>query len=148
MESNRSYLAHLSLLILVFLGSSCQQKVKKTFIEQTNGYSQAVMIEQGSVKTLHISGQFGDGEDFADQMRSALGKIEAILKAQGGDFKDIVKMNWYIVDYDEDLLVEMRSIRKELMGDTLMPASTLVGVDELALEDWLIEIDAVAVIVE
>jgi enamine deaminase RidA (YjgF/YER057c/UK114 family) len=59
---------------------------------------------------------------------------------------DVVKMNTYIVDYGPESLEVFRGVRKELMGEADMPASTLVGVAALALPEWLIEIEAVAVV--
>ena len=55
-------------------------------------------------------------------------------------------MNTYIVDYGPQSLETFRGVRRELLGETEMPASTLVGVESLALPEWLIEIEAVAVI--
>jgi enamine deaminase RidA (YjgF/YER057c/UK114 family) len=55
-------------------------------------------------------------------------------------------MNTYIVDYQPEQLEIFRNVRKEVMGDEKMPASTLVGVTALARPEWLIEIDAVAVV--
>ena len=81
-------------------------------------------------------------------MRSVLANLEKALNSAGADMKDIVKMNTYIVDYQPAMLDTFRNIRKELMGDEKMPASTLVGVTSLALPEWLIEIDAVAVVNE
>ena len=79
-------------------------------------------------------------------MRSAIGKLKVLLENLGGSTRDIVKMNTYIVGYDEAQLESFRKVRKELLGDEKMPASTLVGVQALAKKDWFIEIDAVAVI--
>ena len=37
-------------------------------------------------------------------------------------------------------------VRKELLGDTDMPASTLVGVEALGRSEWGVEIEAIAVL--
>ncbi|MBT8209603.1 MAG: RidA family protein [Eudoraea sp.] len=120
--------------------------VSKSYYDQHNGYSEAVVITSASHKTIYISGQIGDGQDLETQMRSAIEKLKALLDKMGGSTSDIVKMNTYIVGYDEVQLESFRKVRKELLGDEKMPASTLVGVQSLAKKDWLIEIDAVAVI--
>ncbi|MBT8321368.1 MAG: hypothetical protein KJO90_06840 [Eudoraea sp.] len=44
------------------------------------------------------------------------------------------------------MLAIFRQVRKEVMGNEKMPASTLVGVESLALPEWLIEIEAIAII--
>lgn len=59
-----------------------------------------------------------------------------------------MKMNWYIVKYEEKDLDVFRGVRKEIMGETNMPASTLVGVYSLFKKEYLIEIEAIAILKE
>ena len=145
-------------MLLLWL-SACQQEpakplpdlpvlpsFEKTYVDTHNGYSEAVVITSGNLKTIYVSGQIGEGADLETQMRDALSKMERLLKGSGANMKDVVKMNTYIVDYGPTSLDVFRSVRKELLGDSEMPASTLVGVEALALPEWLIEIEAVAVI--
>ncbi|GAB5555700.1 MAG: hypothetical protein Sapg2KO_52910 [Saprospiraceae bacterium] len=120
----------------------------RNFTNQMNGYSESVMITNGAVKTIYVSGQISSAPDFESQMREVLDKLEKALNNVGADMQDIVKMNTYIVDYQPELLDIFRSVRKEVMGDEKMPASTLVGVTALARPEWLIEIDAVAVVTD
>ena len=105
-----------------------------------------VVIESGREKTLQISGQVGAGSDLESQMRDILLKLRILLESEGGDYEDIVKINTYIVDYQPEDLDIFRGVRKEIFSDKITPASTLVGVTSLALPEWLIEIDAIAVI--
>ena len=135
-----------------FFSTSCTTKkdqqpvLSKEFINPASGYSQVVSVTTGNVKTLYISGQIGEGDGLEAQMRSVLANLEKQLAEGGATFKDIVKMNTYIVDYKPSDLGIFRGVRKEIMGDKDMPASTLVGVSSLALEKWLIEMEAVAVV--
>ena len=142
-------------LSMAFLFYACNQAtekpvapnpISKSYYDQHNGYSEAVVVTTSSHKTVYISGQVGEGQDLETQMRSAIEKMKVLLGNMGGNTSDIVKMNTYIVGYDEAQLEPFRKVRKELLGDEKMPASTLVGVQALAKKDWLIEIDAVAVI--
>jgi enamine deaminase RidA (YjgF/YER057c/UK114 family) len=145
--------------LVLFIAAACQQEsakpldqkqappaFEKTYVDTHNGYSEAVVITTGPVKTIYISGQVGEGDDLEGQMRDALAKMDRILKGAGAGMKDVIKMNTYIVDYGPESLDVFRGVRKELLGDSEMPASTLVGVESLALPEWLIEIEAVAVI--
>jgi len=145
--------------MLVLWLSACQQEpakslpglpgppsFEKSYVDTHNGYSEAVVITSGKLKTIYVSGQIGEGTDLETQMRDALSKMERLLKGLGANMKDIVKMNTYIVDYGPHSLDVFRSVRKELLGDVEMPASTLVGVEALALPEWLIEIEAVVVV--
>lgn len=141
------------LIIALLFTISCDQEhthtriFNKTFFSQTNGYSQVVAVETNEMKTFYVSGQIGEGEDLEAQMRSALANLEKELATAKATMKDIVKMNTYIVNYDPSTDLEtFRNVRKEVMGDEKMPASTLVGVQSLALPEWLIEIEAVAVV--
>lgn len=104
-----------------------------------------VVTRSGEQKMLHISGQIGEGETLEKQMRSALAKIEGLLDSEGATYEDLVKINTYIVDYDSTDLAVFRGVRKEIFGDSITPASTLVGVQALALPAWKIEIDAIAI---
>ncbi|MEK7714608.1 MAG: RidA family protein, partial [candidate division NC10 bacterium] len=63
--------------------------------------------------------------------------------AAGGKPANIVKLNTYLTDvrYRADLI----PIREAIFGKQL-PASTLVGVTALAHPDWMIEVEAIAVI--
>ncbi|NNC35434.1 MAG: RidA family protein, partial [Croceitalea sp.] len=122
------------------------QALSKTFIEPHNGYSEAVVVSQGDLTTIYVSGQVGEGDSFEAQFRDAIGKLKKTLSQSGATFKDVVKMNTYIVDYTPEMLPAFRAVRKELLGDSEMPASTLIGVAALGLDSWKVEIDVVAVI--
>jgi len=135
------------LFISAVLMISCNgNSVSKRYVQPTNGYAQMVVIDQDGSKTLHISGQVGVGDDLETQMRDILAKLLVLLESEGGDYSDLVKINTYIVDYQPEDLDVFRTVRKDIFTDQVTPASTLVGVTSLAIPDWLIEIDAVAVI--
>jgi len=120
--------------------------LSKTHIDPHNGYSEAVAVKANGIKTIYISGQVGEGASFEAQFRDALGKLLNTLENSGATFDDVVKYNTYIVNYSPDMLPAFRAVRKELLGDTDMPASTLVGVEALGLPEWGVEIEAVAVV--
>ncbi len=142
-------------ILLAFL-SSCQPKTvepspkkvepTKTYIDPGPGYSQAVVVEANGLKTIHISGQVGTGPNFESQFKDALNKLFTTLENADATFDDVVKYNTYIVDYQPAYLDTFRTIRKELLGDEDMPASTLVGVQALGLPEWKVEIEAIAVV--
>lgn len=123
-----------------------QTTLNKTYVDPGPGYSQAVAVEANGIKTIYISGQVGSGPNFETQFRNSLENLFKTLENSGASFDDVVKYNTYIVDYQPQYLDTFRTIRKELLGDTDMPASTLVGVDALGLPEWGVEIEAVAVI--
>ncbi|WP_161598248.1 RidA family protein [Maribacter flavus] len=118
----------------------------KTYIDPGPGYSQAVVVEANGIKTIHISGQVGTGPNFESQLNEALEGLLKTLEHSGASFEDVVKYNTYVVDYQPSYLDSFRTVRKQLLGDKDMPASTLVGVEALGKPEWKVEIDAIAVV--
>ena len=113
-------------------------------------YSQGVKVSQAQTM-LFLSGQVAyaaDGGvacrgDFKGQARGAFNAIKALVAAQGGTMANIVKITTYVTDmrYRADLA----PVREEFLGKK-GPASTLVAISELAHPDWMIEIEAIAVL--
>lgn len=73
-------------------------------------------------------------------------ELKSQLSDAGASLSDIVKMNTYIVDYNESHLELFRNVRNEFFPKENRPASTLVGVTALALPKYLVEIEATAVV--
>ena len=114
------------------------------------GYAQAVKVE-GARTILYLAGQVAyDAKggpahpgDFKAQARAALQAVKAQVEAGGGTMADIVKVNTYLTDIRNR--TDFAAVREEFFGKK-MPASTLVAVAALAMPEWLIEIEAVAVL--
>ena len=119
---------------------------QKDYINPANGYTQVVAITTGKVKTLYISGQVGEGEDLERQLQSAFRNLEEQLQDAGATLADLVKTTTFFVDYQPAHLETFKQVREEFLGDRNLPANTLVGVESLALERFLVEIEAVAVV--
>jgi 2-iminobutanoate/2-iminopropanoate deaminase len=113
-------------------------------------YSQAVKVTGGET-ILYIAGQVAydnNGNaacagDFKAQARAALQAVKAQVEAGGGTMANIVKVNTYLTDIRHR--ADYGPIREEFFGKK-MPASTLVAVSALAQPEFLIEIEAIAVI--
>ena len=121
--------------------------IEKEYLEPNEGFSQTVVVKAGNFKTLYISGQIGDGIDLEAQTITTFQNLEKQLTNCNSTFKDVVKMNTYIVNFNPEVdLPIFRKIRKEFLGNENYPASTLVGVESLGRKEWLIEIEAVAVV--
>lgn len=133
-------------LLLVTILTSSAQKIEKEYINPGPGYTQVVTATANGVKTIYVSGQVGEGKNLEEQTRSALLNVKKQLEQAGSSFTDVVKMNWYIVKYEEKDLNVFRGVCKEIMGETNMPASTLIGVYSLFRKEYLIEIEAIAVV--
>ena len=121
--------------------------IQKEYIDPSEGFSQTVIVKTGNYKTLYISGQIGSGTDLESQTLATFKNLETQLYQANATFKDVVKMNTYIVNFQPETdLPIFRKVRKEFLGNENYPGSTLVGIQALGNKDWLIEIDAVAVI--
>ena len=113
-------------------------------------YSQGVKVSQAQT-ILFLSGQVAytdEGRpafrgDFTAQARGAYEAIKALVESQGGTMNNVVKITTYLTDMR--YRVDLPPIREEFFGKK-GPASTLVGVAALAHPDWMIEIEAIAVI--
>jgi enamine deaminase RidA (YjgF/YER057c/UK114 family) len=113
-------------------------------------YSQGVKVKQAQT-ILFLSGQVAyatDGSvahrgDFKGQARGAYAAIEALVKSQGGTMANIIKITTYVTNMAYRL--DLAPIRAEYLGQK-GPASTLVEVSALAHPDWMIEIEAIAVL--
>ena len=115
-------------------------------------YTEAVTAKPGTV--IWIAGQVAQnakGEvvgkgDLTAQADQAWANMRAALAAAGASFKDVVKITTYVVNYKPSMRDDLRAARLRAMGAVEAPAATLVGVQSLASDDWLVEIEATAVI--
>ncbi|WP_445715267.1 RidA family protein [Flavobacterium sp.] len=121
--------------------------IEKDYIDANEGFSQTVVVKTGNYKTIYISGQIGVGADLEAQTIATFQNLDKQLTNCNATFKDVVKMNTYIVNFNPEVdLPVFRKVRKEFLGNENYPASTLVGVESLGRKEWLIEIDAIAVV--
>jgi enamine deaminase RidA (YjgF/YER057c/UK114 family) len=68
------------------------------------------------------------------------------LTAAGASFSDVVKLTTYVVNYRPEHRTVIGQARAPFFAGRTPPASTLVGVTALALPEWLVEIEAIAVV--
>ena len=116
------------------------------------GYTHVVVTEPR--KLVYISGQVAwdnKGEivgkgDFRAQVTKALENLRLALSAAGATMEDLIKVNYYVVNLKPDQVPIIREVRSRYFSAEYPPASTLVGVTALVREDFMIEIEAVAVV--
>ena len=125
---------------------------KDTYPEQNldNDLCQVVVTEGG--KTIWIRGQCPqnlddavnlDSKDPAEQTHKVMQNIEQLIKEAGGEMKHLVKIVVYITDIKNREEV-YRTIGQYTKG--IYPVSTGLVVSALARPEWLVEIDATAVV--
>jgi 2-iminobutanoate/2-iminopropanoate deaminase len=84
----------------------------------------------------------GEG-DVVAQALQVFANIGLVLAAAGATFGDVVKVTTFLVDIDDR--ARINPVRQEFFGEA-RPASTLVEVSALVLPEFLIEVEAVAVL--
>lgn len=112
-----------------------------------------VVVASGT-KTIYVAGQVSiDAEgklvgpgDLGIQTEQAMRNVGLALKAAGAGYADIVKITTYVVNYKPEHRAVISKARSSFFAGGTPPASTLLGVAALALPEWMIEIEAVAVI--
>lgn len=109
------------------------------------GYSPGVLVEGGK-RVVFVSGQ-GPADVKADmetQVRQTFDRIELVLEAAGATLADVVMLRAYFVHVKRDLPI-YRKVRMDYLKEPF-PASTAIGVAELAEPGLEIEIEAIAVV--
>ena len=116
------------------------------------GFSHAALQDGG--RTLHLAGQVAwdkdcnvvGGDDLAAQTRQALANLKAVLAEAGATPADVVRLRTYVVDHNPDKLGPVLAEVGAFYDGVLPAPNTFIGVQALALPDFLVEIEATAVI--
>ena len=114
--------------------------------------SQAIETTGGQ-RILHCSGQTSlaaDGAvlhagDMDAQTRQALDNVEVVLTAAEMTLTDVVRLNYYTTDVNAFREAMHDVIVDRLRAAGCAPACTLLGVQQLARPELLIEIEATAI---
>ncbi len=112
-----------------------------------------VVIASGK-RTIYTAGQVSLDEqgvlvgpgDLAAQTAQVMRNVGLALAAAGAGYADIVKITTYVVNYKPEDRAVIGKARASFFAGGTPPASTLVGVVALAMPEWLVEIEAVAVV--
>ncbi len=118
------------------------------------GYTNVVVV-QGAVKTVYIGGQDAvnaKGEvvgvgDVAAQTRQVMDNIEVALAAGGATLENVIKWNVYLVQ-GNDFMPGFKVFQERWGDRPNPPAVTGIMVPGLARPEYLVEIDAIAVVPE
>jgi enamine deaminase RidA (YjgF/YER057c/UK114 family) len=105
-------------------------------------------------RTIYTAGQVSIDErgalvgpgDLAAQTTQVMRNVGLALAAAGASYADVVKITTYVVNYKPEHRAIVGKARAAFFAKGTPPASTLVGVAALALPEWLIEIEAIAVV--
>lgn len=114
------------------------------------GYSQVAVVSSGTV--VFIAGQVAldkvgnlvGKDDFRAQTQQVFENLKTAVEAAGGGFSDVIKLNSYFLDIFQ--LPTFREVRDKYIDLKNPPSSTAVQVSRLFRPEFLIEVEAVAVI--
>jgi 2-iminobutanoate/2-iminopropanoate deaminase len=101
-----------------------------------------LLFVSGSV-SIDAEGSVVGVGDVVAQARQVFENIGRCLAAAGASFADVVKVTTFLTDIHDR--ARINPVRQEFFGDA-RPASTLVEVSALVLPEFLIEVEAVAVV--
>jgi len=113
------------------------------------GYSHVVEASAPG-RIVYIAGQLGvdrEGKvvgDFRQQAIQTFENLKAALAAVGADFRQVVKLNNYLVDVGD--LPTFREVRDSYLPAGDRPASTTIAISGLARPGARLEIEAVAML--
>lgn len=110
-------------------------------------YSHVARVRAGA-DTLYIAGMLASGESFEAQCAAVYGQIEKALQSAGGGWANVVQFTTYLV-HSQDIAKFYRWREREyprMFPDGRYPPNTLLIIDRLVQEQFLIEIQTVAAI--
>lgn len=114
------------------------------------GFSQGIEVRDG--RRILLSGQVGVDADektvgpgIAEQTAKALDNIEKVLAEVGGELAHVIMLRLYIVESARDQQEPIAEALRERFPDNPPPSSWII-VSGLSLPQWLIEIEAEALI--
>jgi len=116
------------------------------------GFSQAVVTRGG--RMVHVAGQtawdskrriVGKG-NLRVQVRKSLENLAVALKESGAGAEDVVRLRIYVVKINQKDVSTVGAEMRRFFPAKTPPACTLLGVQALANPEFLVEIDATAVV--
>lgn len=122
------------------------------FASKPRGFSQVALSEAG--RTVHIAGQVAwdaegntNAQGLEGQFRQTLRQVLIAVKAAGGTSDHIQMLRLYIPNFksgsDADVIAK---VLVDVFGSENPPASSWIGVQALAQPEYLIEVEAMAIV--
>jgi enamine deaminase RidA (YjgF/YER057c/UK114 family) len=146
------------LSISKILGAAIEDVMQKIFANPEelpcwpDFFSNIVTVKGSGVETIYLAGQVGVdnnkklvGEgDLAAQTAQAFENLATALATVGATTTDVVKTTIFVVNYKPDDAAVIGEVIGKYFPDQ-KPACSLVGVQSLAVDMFLIEVEAIAV---
>ncbi|MBZ0287342.1 MAG: RidA family protein [Anaerolineae bacterium] len=119
-------------------------------LAQPTGYTH--VVETRGSRTIYISGQVAldrhgnlvGMDDMQAQSEQVFQNLQAALAAVNAGFEDVVKLTYFLVDISQ--MPAVREARNRYINPDRLPASSAVEVRRLVRAEFLLEVEAVAVL--
>jgi enamine deaminase RidA (YjgF/YER057c/UK114 family) len=109
-------------------------------------YSHIARVKGG--ETIYIAGMLAPGEGFDAQCTGVFGQIEKALQSAGAGWGNVVQFTTYLV-HSQDVAKFYKWREREfptMFPDGKYPPNTLLIIDRLVQEQFLIEIQTIAAV--
>lgn len=109
-------------------------------------YSHVARVK--AAETLYIAGMLAPGETFEAQCSAVYGQIEKALQSAGAGWGNVVQFTTFLV-HSQDIASFYRWREREypkMFPDGKYPPNTLLIIDRLVQEQFLIEIQTIAAV--
>jgi enamine deaminase RidA (YjgF/YER057c/UK114 family) len=128
------------------------KKINPAGLYESTAYGFSHAVSASGSTLVHCAGQVAwdkdynlvGGNDLGAQARQALANLKVVLAEAGAGVEDIVRLRTYVVNHNPDCIAPVGEALAEFYGDVTPAANTWIGVQALALPDFLIEIEATA----
>ena len=109
-------------------------------------YSHVARVK--AAETLYIAGMLAPGETFEAQCSAVYGQIEKALQSAGAGWGNVVQLTTFLV-HSQDIASFYRWREREypkMFPDGKYPPNTLLIIDRLVQEQFLIEVQTIAAV--
>lgn len=146
----QSTLVLVGLLMSAELNAQTVRRINPPTLSTPTGYTHVTIGPDG--RTVHIAGQIALNQqgtvvgvgDFRAQAEQVFENLRLALESVGATFDDVLKMTTFVTDISQ--VGVFREVRNRVLGSNQLPANTLVQVIALVRPEFLIEIEAVAML--
>ena len=119
---------------------------KRDVVTFTKTVTRGRLVYIAGQVAMDTSGNLVGPGDFRAQTKQTFENLKGALAANGATFENVVKLNSYFIDVKQAPI--FREVRDQYVNVANPPVSTAVEVRRLVRKEWLIEIEAIAVVPE
>ncbi len=128
-----------------------KQEIVSTRLAEPNGHFAQATQAEASGRFVFISGMTARNAeggitgigDITAQTHQVCQNLQAAVEAAGGTLEDVVRVDVYVLDVDQ--FDAIHAVRRQYFTG-VAPASTMVEVSRFVRPEYLIEINAIAVV--